>query len=513
MSLAQCLDHDTLLEIFSWLVPWEVHGGNIERTGSSPSTLRRASHVCQTWRSTLINSPSLWAQCIDLNEFRYASDDWCNIVLERSGAWPLTVTGWAVTPAREHNCVIYLLDVLDKHWARVRNLDVTLRFHWADSSPGYLARLWNILGRPTDSLRLFSLDINLTKDEYLPPLTFKLFSGRATSLQMFSIDAQEHTFPIDMTAPPSSIRILSLSLMNCVMSDVDLLTACMEMPRLETLTLHVLRLGRSATNLRPSIPRLKSICINCDALDIYPAFLGRIVPYSGCELRLFNSLDGWRGLSEETRVHQVEEVCNVIRQYATSLFTSQGERLEYVKVRASVTHFSFTSSNPRVFEMSLSSDNLQERIPLNILAMLFDCFSAVPYPPLVTRLDLSFSGEAKHLSTGFLNFLNSMSSIKKLVTNYRFLNCLSGIANSHRFFPFLETVAIRDTFRHNSLNYTLPFFEQRRASRPVRNLDLTESDCTLEEIRVLNGLIGLVVTWQHSSYTFGKPITYVCGRR
>ncbi|KAF8910202.1 hypothetical protein CPB84DRAFT_1764891, partial [Gymnopilus junonius] len=52
---------------------------------------RRTSQVCNMWRTVMLDSPSLWANIIDL---RQSQGHWREEVIRRTGTSPLSIRGY-----------------------------------------------------------------------------------------------------------------------------------------------------------------------------------------------------------------------------------------------------------------------------------------------------------------------------------------------------------------------------------------------------------------------------------
>lgn len=202
--------------------------------------VRHLSQVCRMWREFLLESPSIWAKSIDLHALNQSSDYWRNLVLKRTGKAMLSVRAGQPSVLPKTHALEFLVYLLDEHWARIRHLDITLSLQALDDK-----RIWKALGRPAPNLQTFScslLPVPYCSYQWslvlnLPP-NFRLFSNHAPSLAKLLLP---HFPPIslDITKPTlfsSNMRNLTIT-WPLVLTDTDLLTACMQMPHIEELAL------------------------------------------------------------------------------------------------------------------------------------------------------------------------------------------------------------------------------------------------------------------------------------
>ena len=170
------LHHDILCEIFSFN-PY-VESIPAEKT---LDYIHYTSQVCRDWRKILLDSPSIWGNCINLDQLDQKSDSWRNLVLARTGKSRLSITGGKRMPIDPCRAVWnFFAIVLDEHWSRIRHLDLRIVIM---SSSG-CAELWKALQRPTKSLQTLSLEGSA---RWKKPHDFQLFSGYAPSLAKLSV--------------------------------------------------------------------------------------------------------------------------------------------------------------------------------------------------------------------------------------------------------------------------------------------------------------------------------------
>jgi hypothetical protein len=128
------LDRDVLWHIFS------ISADSSKSRSSVPSwhppsdpqfsplaITRQLSQVCKFWRRIVLESPSIWGKCLDLDLLHQQDDRWRREVLRR--------TGTALLIVRARLPLVYdprvglkkfFIDIISDHWARIRVLDVVI---------------------------------------------------------------------------------------------------------------------------------------------------------------------------------------------------------------------------------------------------------------------------------------------------------------------------------------------------------------------------------------------------
>jgi hypothetical protein len=122
--ISNCTD-DVLLSIFSIggdITNREFSMKKIHET-SPISITRRSSQVCKEWRQLILGSSSLWGKLLDLNDLNPGSNRWRIEVLRRTKNAMLHVRV-DLDPAQPVATSL-LLDILDKKWSTIRNLEVS----------------------------------------------------------------------------------------------------------------------------------------------------------------------------------------------------------------------------------------------------------------------------------------------------------------------------------------------------------------------------------------------------
>ncbi|KJA26698.1 hypothetical protein HYPSUDRAFT_282607 [Hypholoma sublateritium FD-334 SS-4] len=92
--------------------------------GTALETTRRTAQVCRTWREMMLNTPALWANLIDLDKLRLASNEWRVEVLRRSGDALLSLKAEFAIAAAPSPISQFFFNILDSRWDRIQRLYV-----------------------------------------------------------------------------------------------------------------------------------------------------------------------------------------------------------------------------------------------------------------------------------------------------------------------------------------------------------------------------------------------------
>ena len=241
-----------LWEIFSINAPWER--SMLYTVEFHPLTIaRRTSQVCRVWRQVLLESPSLWGRCFDLDMFTAMVDDrWRDLVLQRSGQSPLAVVMHRKNVHPGDHLMEYFVKLLNDHWTRIGKVDLTL---WYSDK-----RMLETFARPAASLMYFSVRMFTPPHDLIFPKNCQLFAKNAPSLIRLSLPPQRFQFQSSLRQSLifSSARRLEMS-QGQALSGIDLLAALQGMPLLEVLEMDITRSGVdnpvSNQDLRISMPR------------------------------------------------------------------------------------------------------------------------------------------------------------------------------------------------------------------------------------------------------------------
>lgn len=280
---------------------------------------------------------------MDLDALDQRSDLWRDLVLQRAGrSSMLAVTARLESLPPQSRRGTFLANLLDTHWARIEEIYLSV----SRANPAY-ARIVEPFCRPTDNLRVFVLRA-AAHEEFLP-VTFKLFRGHAPRLSCLVIPnicggGNGLKAPSVFT---SNLRHLNLP-QEIKLVAIDLLTACVHMPLLETITIHLSNLVfDDVIDLdslpRPNMPRLHSITITYPTLNIFPAFLDRVVPSAGCALNMTQTLSPLNNCTDDDSEIYGHHMHRVLSRYAHSIVPRYAARRrnQGIYLRFSVDEFAF----------------------------------------------------------------------------------------------------------------------------------------------------------------------------
>ncbi|KAF9475195.1 hypothetical protein BDN70DRAFT_936077 [Pholiota conissans] len=317
----------------------------------SPLTnTRRSSQVCKLWREIILQSPSIWGNCLDLDLLghRYY---WRDEILRRAGDAPLSLK---MRTMRE--CIgghsdteDFVIKVICEHWERIRVLDVTVTKKLA-SNPG----VRDALCRPAPQLRVFAFRNGQQRaDDSLEDGISYTFSSFPSGSQLFSNNApsMENFFASGYVLPPSILKspfpsfVLSGELRSIVLDkplDIRLqylLDTIEQMPLLEELSLHIRDLIPDNGIAPPrsiSLPLLKLLIMNSLCMDAYPLFIGSL---EASPMRLKISISMENGMLQP----DAQLLGRLLLRNATNFFLI-ASRITYLKVAVyPPTHLSISA--------------------------------------------------------------------------------------------------------------------------------------------------------------------------
>ncbi|PPQ97430.1 hypothetical protein CVT26_006779 [Gymnopilus dilepis] len=323
MSLAQNLSKSIIRRIFAnvYITPGRhltyVQFANAVEEAFPIATLYCSAQVCRSWRSALLDSPELWARCMDLIMLLIVPGFWKTIMpcIETSSC-KLHVQ--AILPPHSE-VVDYVKEFLNTYWERIQVLSLTYsevgltdeippdmpsskNIDWMEAEiwdifkrPKNIdwmeAEIWDIFKRPAPSLNFFSIEtMRLSKVEFTK--VFPIFSNNAPLLQYFG----GIIFRIDPRANwLSHIRSL---LFNCSFSASQLLDVLSTMPLLEALGIYDNGMDNTKMNFpfvgsvsmpRVVLPKLSYISIHLQSPSSsytkYLKVLDHLTPsQNGCSL-------------------------------------------------------------------------------------------------------------------------------------------------------------------------------------------------------------------------------------
>lgn len=430
------LNQDVLWRTFSMNADMDndeefrVYSNDILKNKNSRAlfTTWHSSQVCQIWRHTILNAPSLWAQLIDLDGLSSVDKLMKEEIICRTASCSLYIAGhvFASSPKERD----FFLSILLKDWTRIQSLKVTIG--QSNEIPG---NVWNILLEPTKTLVCFKLrasnGVNLPQENH--PIS-NLFANHAPSLKSFVSWKINFNFGYgDGLNWLSNIRQLNISYMSS-MPLPQWLEALQHMPLLEDLQLmypfpSVAPSLQNELNL-PTIhlPKLMYIYI-IHSLNSCAVLLDRIVPRIGCYLYM-DTLDD---VHEPPPPSTILLATKVLSRYSQSFFANHPiSALHYA-----VTHTAITISEYRLQHHDTSpmyrvyvccGDPAQ----LSLLFPLLDAYTSCDFSNVETlRFDVDLF-PAQTLNIDVFNVLLRFNSIKSLVfSNEGTIPALSGLAREY----------------------------------------------------------------------------------
>jgi hypothetical protein len=230
------------------------------------------SQVCSFWRTVILESPSIWGNCFDLEILWYNHDDWRRELLRRTGNALLVVRDrHPIMQYPPDDMIKFTIDLISDHWERIKVLNISVAEEIVRDT-----RVQNAFRRPARNLQVFAIrDERLysTSPAFNFPRNDQLFANDAPLLYHFSINnalfSSSTLIPIPSILRTGQLRNLTLK-QPLVIPALDLLSTCAQMPLLEKLSMEVVNLTfedpqdhhRPAPALQPiSLPRLKAIWI------------------------------------------------------------------------------------------------------------------------------------------------------------------------------------------------------------------------------------------------------------
>lgn len=480
---------------------------------SSPLVItRRTSHVCVLWRDIVLKSPMIWARCVDLDELAQRDSSWRDLVLERAGNAMLTITATLVTPRLipQSGMGTFFIDTLKLHWNRIREISISL----TDSDVQDI-RIMELFSRPAPNLQKFVLLIETGElDDDLAPQKLdgiRVFSDHAPSLVHFSCPELLYYSPT-VTSPFLSSKMRHLDLQSSFNTTaVDLLSACLSMPLLETLKIRLSTLEPGDINPhelpRPLMTRLKSLRIRFVSFNVYPLFLDRITPGAGFSCKLQHDICD---AMVEITTRQLEDMNYTLFRYA-SAFLAAHQDLTDIELFLDHNNFAFGCGHEDfVIDVFLLDDDA-EHLPLALLTNLLDIVAELQFPIMVHQIDalyLDFCYKSRVAETSLempfilprtMRTLNTMSWTTHLAIHHNAaIRCFHQIPLFYLLFPALTTLWIKDVPNNSNFDCqaTVSYFGKRQQYRPLKLLKLDlEEKIEKVDMRFLNRFSGLTVAW------------------
>ena len=473
--------------------------------------IRRASQVCYIWRSVLLGLPRIWANCIDLDALDQEHDHWRALVLQRSGQSMLIVTGPTPLPGHRGYSGLYkfFVNLLQEHWARIQVCNVSINFFY----PLHPIVL-EVLSNPAENLKIFiaanyrpfyGLTGGPSSSESSFPPNFRLFSDHAPSLRHLSISSEWPNFPaLIFSACPCNLRNLEIE-QPVSITAIDLLTACLQMPLLEKLSVHLIFVYDETPAMHhflfSSMSQLRNISVVCSDLYVYSIFLDRISTAAQCRLRVHHDFPFW---SERANVENLditlgnEAMERVMERYGDSRpsLISQDGVLD-CGLMLNNTAFKFVCCNG-LFEVSMDYKDHHDLMRDRLSKILHD-ISTFNSSGSVRNLTLRLAGTLpESLSSGVLDVLESMPLIAKIEIYPSCLGLFLQDREKISLFPSLKVLVLSDDLVQPLLNIRyriIPLLLQQQKISPLEVLDLNENWWPDSDLHILDKISGLKVLW------------------
>ncbi|KAF9475192.1 hypothetical protein BDN70DRAFT_884006 [Pholiota conissans] len=496
------------------------------------TTTRRCSQVCVLWRQIILDSPSIWGNCMDLDLLGQEHNDWRDEVLRRTGTAPLCVRAhFEKTITSSTPVYIFLVDLTDAHWERIQEFNVKVQTELIIND----IKIWDAFSRPAPYLKEFFLSLlndgsSKAVAASFPQDTLRLFSDKAPVLAQFSLhDRDNIMMPIGVRPFPSALlssNLRQLSLYQPIkIAPTDLLTACEKMLHLEILEIVILKLipddPRNKflyTDRKIDLPNLMEIRIASSELDICPAFLGHITAHAGCALSIDTRLSQPAAESLQTETAKVQEMLQFFLQYANGFFNHYRgqDTLKVKKLRLEILpdSFNMTTYPHRNFYLRMvgPADRYRNKIPQYILDMVLNTMTALEFPNTITRLQLSLMPTYPPISNATLaELLLALGSVKELGTTPSSLSYVHKISRCENaaIFPQLKVLYLNLNGSRNKEDNIKPFLIVRKYMVPVaiEVINLTRSAWPLGDLRFLDDFTGLKLAWTQDQVLH----EYICG--
>ncbi|KJA26708.1 hypothetical protein HYPSUDRAFT_198956 [Hypholoma sublateritium FD-334 SS-4] len=164
-SAIQRLDFDLL-----WCIV-EMNANMFDDDKRALETTLATSRVCCTWRTSILNMPSIWARLIDLDHLHWRTVDFRHEIIRRSGTALLWVKANGCVGHHLNDpirCAKYVLSTIGENWGQIQRLEAEITIDYVDSTD------WEPLNLAAPHLE----SLNLTR----PMRDFSDFLGRNLSL-------------------------------------------------------------------------------------------------------------------------------------------------------------------------------------------------------------------------------------------------------------------------------------------------------------------------------------------
>ncbi|KJA13783.1 hypothetical protein HYPSUDRAFT_209263 [Hypholoma sublateritium FD-334 SS-4] len=295
MEISSCsafnrLNADVILEIVRI-------NANMFTDEDALTTTRYASQVCHAWRTTIVNTPLIWARLIDLDSLHgLKSNEWGQEIIRRSGTellWIKAANDWTrlSRPIAEQR--LFFRKIIAENWDRIQKLIIStlVLVH---------REMWKVpLCHPAPTLekfRIHSSDRGHSKTVAVMHQFTDLFSGYAPRLRDFSADYHK----INLNARwLRNLRSIQLDMVYNIFECLKVLSHAYDLEDIK-ITGKTASQSESQTPPHPvvDLPKLKRLHLSRHFDDINFILDHLVVPH-GCSM----SLHTWR----EVPIHRHDQ--------------------------------------------------------------------------------------------------------------------------------------------------------------------------------------------------------------
>ncbi|KAF8879774.1 hypothetical protein CPB84DRAFT_1965909 [Gymnopilus junonius] len=505
-------NHDILREIFTW------NANAFDDPAFRALTATRwTSQVCQSWRSCLLDSPTLWARLIDIDELNQKSSDWREEVLRRSNGcllWLHATLEYSdadsgtteLTPGRT-----FFFTVLDAHWDRLQRLQVstdqTLEEARADPA-------WRPFLRPAPNLQSCTVVFSDWDENKALSSPMTLFANSAPGLRYF----QAGYLSVHLDSPWfSQLRGLQLP---CFVTITSAITTLRSMPLLEFLSISGLRSQRPPSNLTiVTLPRLNQLNVTQTPFRVILDFLKHMRPSPSCILDMSATLG-----KEPKALHDIISDAHsilspYIRQYLTHYLMTQFDLTV-------TSHFvCLTDTTPNTpddkadLTIALRSSSQFTSDPLELASLWIPLIFHNADFSCILCVDLDLPILSRQIALRYLPIFTSLSSLVELdLAKEHTLRMFLDISDrSSPLFPSLKIlqISVLEVLRpsdhpgNGDRGALLQFMCHRREEGLyLEELRFLEAFREIgRDMRFLEEYIGLRVGWEEN----GEKVEYICG--
>ncbi|PPQ69049.1 hypothetical protein CVT26_003758 [Gymnopilus dilepis] len=521
ISPRQCfigrLSDDVLWAIFSLNADMDVRSlshrrltRNLPFTSSLDTTIN-SSQVCQSWRRTILRSPSIWGRVLRVDRVNQLGKIWGEEIIRRAANAALCAYG-DIWGARA-NDVAFLETLFRGHWERIQRVDLAfgdVAFYYHLES-----ELWKVLSRPAPRLESFSLTV-MGAHTRGPPLPENgLFAGDAPSLK--EVSTVNTLFA--MNTPQKSIcdlkGLLHLRLDSSEHEVVDILDAIKELPHLEELVLG--SMACSDPSLLPD--REDSICLPHLTKLYFTDSLRAAIPVALAILPSYRCALLWHSISEPSISDQksINAICRILTRYYGSYFAATSTSANAISLVINHEDFRFSCTTMDDLPSSYRPLNIAELSSPSDFSLDFSChFPQGAISSFLSHLSEADSSKITYLSfevsfysvlnknrLGLSAFLKSLTSVETLEAWGKSLTILQNLKDP--ILPSLRTWRLPHIL--TTVDAVCAFLDsRRRLNHPISVLKIL-FERPMGDWRRLEEFVDLRVVWKVDSV----EKMYICG--